>query len=609
MSEAPGFRRVWALATGVLPLMLGWWLYKLAITLWAQISVPRILGLFDLVFGVLAVLAAAVALASRLLPRIPPRAAYVATFGVVLLAFTLIGLSIFYLTPRFAPTPVLGGVAVWAAVLMGRFVRYDEATQRLVTRLLAGMGLAVQALVLLPLPWVVFSAITDQPRLDHAPSPPVGVPVLAGAPKRIILVTFDALRARSVSERANGNTPAMASLAADGTVYDDARAASDSTQVSMPTVLTGIRPSRYFPHVNNDSLLLRDGFMTGMAGHLAPAGYTAYYATMLIAPDYLGQDSEFADGVRLCQMFLFNRFNTREFLPLGETLGWTREKLSGRWDEGNGKHEPEIQAVREVFDHGLEDLQRGQGRTFLWMHLGAPHTPYFDVPAARALDPGDPGQYPKVTWDGVSSADPALLAHYQDVYEHYLHFADAQFGRFLGELKAKGLYDDSLIVLTGDHGEEFGLPGHNPHGNGIATEDVAHVPLIIHLPHQHAPSHVTGLVAHRDILPTVLAHVYQQVPEGLHGLVLPDHGAMPDRYVFTWAMSSKYVPKLKQAQTIAEFHGPYKYLVRYPTHEESLYDLARDPEAELNVANRFPGLMADMRTHLKAELYQKAEGQ
>jgi hypothetical protein len=100
----------------------------------------------------------------------------------------------------------------------------------------------------------------------------------------------------------------------------------------------------------------------------------------------------------------------------------------------------------------------------------------------------------------------------------------------------------------------------------------------------------------------VLGQVFGRVPEALVGLPLLDGPIPTDRYVFTWAMSTKYVPALKQAQTIAAFQDHYKYLVRYPTREESLYDLKADPEAAINLARRHPELVERMRAHLRREL-------
>jgi arylsulfatase A-like enzyme len=339
-----------------------------------------------------------------------------------------------------------------------------------------------------------------------------------------------------------------------------------------------------------------------VAGFLAPAGYHAYYATMLVNPLIFGLADEFKAGRMTSGMFRPNQFNTRAYLPLAPALAWTREKLSGRWDDLADLGTNEVTAAGQAFDAALGYMKADPGPSFLWVHVAVPHTPYYDIPAADALHPGDPARYRRVTEAQVAAASTAKLREYEQVYQRYVRFGDAQLGRFIAGLRAAGLYDQAMLMVTADHGEDFGLPGHIPHGNGIATEDISHVPFVIHLPGQRQARRVETLVGHRDVVPTILARVYGKVPDGMGGRALLDEPLPPNRYVFTWAMSTKYVPALKQAQTIAAFHDHYKYLVRYPTREESLFDLSTDPEATTNLARKLPAVVADMREHVRREL-------
>lgn len=597
------FLRTWGLLAGALPLVLGWWIYKLAITVASQAGPLRTFGTFEiLAMGALAASGLAAAVVRPWL-RSPAGGLATAFYALVLLNGALTGLSIFFLTPRYAPKALLVGLAVLMAVLFMRFVRSEEATRGFMARVLAWGGLAVLLGVFVPAPWVVATALRDRPHLPVSPLA-TAMPARPDAPKRIILVTFDALRARSTSlaDPKLETTPALAALAREATVYANMRAASDNTLVSLPTVLTGVRPSDYFPHVGNTSIYLRDGFLTGIAGFLAPAGYHAYYATMLVNPLIFGLEGEFKAGRMTSGMFRRNQFNTREFLPLGPAVAWTREKLAGHWDDQADLGTNEVTAAGETFADALGYLKADPGPTFLWVHVAVPHTPYYDIPAAEAAHPGDPARYPRVTEAQVAAASTAKLHDYEQIYQRYVHFGDAQLGRFVEGLRAAGLYDQSMLMVTADHGEDFGLPGHIPHGNGIATEDISHVPCLIRLPGQRQPRRVETLVGHRDVVPTILSRVYGRVPDGMHGRALLDEPLPPNRYVFTWAMSTKYVPALKQAQTIAAFHDRYKYMVRYPTREESLYDLSQDPEATTNLARKFPALVAEMREHVQREL-------
>src|SRR5262249_41133907 len=107
-----------------------------------------------------------------------------------------------------------------------------------------------------------------------------------------------------------------------------------------------------------------------------------------------------------------------------------------------------------VMDKALEWLQKNPRLPFLlWIHLYDPHYPY-NPPAPYAQ------QYATHPYDGE------------------IAFADAQVGRVLRYLKTKGLYDRTLIALTGDHGEGLGEHGEKTHGFFIYNS-TTQVPLIV----------------------------------------------------------------------------------------------------------------------------------
>src|SRR5437667_10927599 len=97
-------------------------------------------------------------------------------------------------------------------------------------------------------------------------------------------------------------------------------------------------------------------------------------------------------------------------------------------------------------------------------------------------------------------------------YDGEIAFADAQVGRLIESLKNKSLYRNTLIVLSGDHGESLGEHGVKTHGFFIYNATL-HVPLIIHLPGDMHARTVQNLVNLADIMPTVLAALNIQLPE------------------------------------------------------------------------------------------------
>src|SRR5436190_9599301 len=132
-----------------------------------------------------------------------------------------------------------------------------------------------------------------------------------------------------------------------------------------------------------------------------------------------------------------------------------------------------------VADVTLDWLNKNYAKKFfLWMHLYDPHYPY--RPPAPYSD-----QYKDRPYDGE------------------IAFADSQVGRLIRFLKDKGLYQNTIIVLTGDHGESLGEHGEKTHGFFIYNATL-HIPVILHLTGQRLVNSVPELVSLADLMPTVL---------------------------------------------------------------------------------------------------------
>src|SRR5258708_15712595 len=193
---------------------------------------------------------------------------------------------------------------------------------------------------------------------------------------------------------------------------------------------------------------------------------------------------------------------------------------------------------------------------FLWMHLYDPHYPY--RPPAPFSD-----QYKDRLYDGE------------------IAFADAQVGRLIAFLKAKDLYRNTLIVLSGDHGESLGEHGEQTHGFFIYNATL-HVPVIIHLPAERTARTVPELVSLADLMPTILGAVKSEVPTQVQGrsllaLITPKKTedarnlyaeTFLPRLHFNWS-------ELRSVET-----ERYQFIEAPKTE---LYDLSRDPGEKLNL--------------------------
>lgn len=182
------------------------------------------------------------------------------------------------------------------------------------------------------------------------------------------------------------------------------------------------------------------------------------------------------------------------------------------------------------------------------------------------------------------------LNHQCRLYDEYIAYADAEFGRLLDALDADGSLANTCLVVTSDHGQLFerGIHGHV---NQTLYEPLIHVPLLISLPGQSQRQDIHTPTSCIDLLPTLLLLAGQPIPSWVEGQVLPPFTTEPpdlDRAIFS--LEAKNNPKhqpLKTA-TAAIIQWPYKLIHYrgYPGYhdQDELYNLESDP-AELN--NRF----------------------
>src|SRR5579863_1666687 len=214
-----------------------------------------------------------------------------------------------------------------------------------------------------------------------------------------------------------------------------------------------------------------------------------------------------------------------------------------------------------VADVALDWLEKNHGsKFFLWMHLYDPHYPY-----------RPPAPYSE---------------QYKDrLYDGEIAFADAQVGRLVAYLKANGLYRNTLIVLTGDHGESLGEHGEKTHGFFIYNATL-HVPVIVHLPGAASPRVVPELANLADLMPTILQALKIEVPAQVQGqsllpLLLPKTAAAKEESSRN-LYAETFLPRLhfNWSELRALETEKYHYI---DAPRPELYDLAADPGETVNL--------------------------
>src|SRR5258708_1022881 len=220
---------------------------------------------------------------------------------------------------------------------------------------------------------------------------------------------------------------------------------------------------------------------------------------------------------------------------------------------------------------------------FLWMHLYDPHYPY--RPPAPYSD------------------------EYKDrLYDGEIAFADAQVGRLISFLKAKDVYRNTIIVLTGDHGESLGEHGEKTHGFFIYNATL-HVPMMIHLPGVSAsPKTLPNVVSLVDLMPTVLQSLKIVVPAQVQGRslfpLMPPTTAEASRSVY----AETFLPRLHFNWSELRSVETDRYqFIEAPRPE--LYDLSRDPSETQNLYSEKKAVSGELEARLSSMVRQYSADQ
>ena len=283
------------------------------------------------------------------------------------------------------------------------------------------------------------------------------VPASVPADFDVLVITIDTTRADHLGMYgyARPTSPNLDKLAADGTVFDQAWAHAPSTRYSMPAILTGRLPLDVY---YDTSAPRWPGLLpkaTTFAELLQARGFATGAITNLW---YFDPIRHFDQGFA-------------EYDNLDERLHTDGPKGP---EQSHGSSSPQ-QTDKAI---AFVDRHKDQ-RWLLWVHYYDPHyayEPHSEVPS-------------------FGTDDMAL-------YDGEIRYTDLHIGRLLDDLRAKGLYDKTVIVVTGDHGEGFGEHNINFHGYQLYTAQTK-VPLIIKVPGM-APRHAKTPAGHVDILPTLV---------------------------------------------------------------------------------------------------------
>jgi arylsulfatase len=421
------------------------------------------------------------------------------------------------------------------------------------------------------------------------------------AQPNVLLISIDTLRADHIGAYGypQATSPAIDALAKRGVRFADTTVAWPKTWPSLAAMMTGKYP------ITNGILLRPRRPLPEENVTLAEALHGAGYVTgAVVANVNVGRDFGFAQG--------FDQF----------TESWAEEalRLTGKATFRNGPGVVKrFTNGAKVTDQGIAMLDAlGQGKEkpfFLWLHYIDPHGPYLPPPAYAGLFNGTHPSVPVALADLPPyqlQIDPATgqvstdLGFYETQYDREVRVADDQVARMLAALEQRGLTDDTLVIVTADHGESMGENHYYlEHGN-VPYQTVAAVPMIFvldgRIPRGEVVEQPVGLI---DLYATVLALTGTRPPAGMQSTslvpLITGQSAAAPAHVFM--ESGKYEPFQLTVRK-----GPWKLVLLRAAedrewlgrNEVELYDLKHDPTEQHDVRADHPEVVAELQAALEA---------
>jgi arylsulfatase A-like enzyme len=239
----------------------------------------------------------------------------------------------------------------------------------------------------------------------------------------------------------------------------------------------------------------------------------------------------------------------------------------------------------------LRQTRARQAPVFLFLNYMDAHWPYLPPAPYDRMFPGKlwdftDASYKRLEQDLIFSRrdiTPREKEHLISQYDGGIAYLDFELGRLFASLKELGLYDNSLIVVTSDHGENFGDQRSLQHGIAVYHDEV-NVPLIVKYPGQNGPRAVDDLVSQIDLAPTILDAAGIPRPPSFAGQSLTQP-VDSERFLYSEAFPpdspDNLAERFKRTQR-AIFHHHQKF-IESTRGDRELYDLDTDPEERRNL--------------------------
>lgn len=431
-----------------------------------------------------------------------------------------------------------------------------------------------------------------------AAKPTIGV-LPPNAPRpNVLIVLVDTLRADKLGAygHTGGLMPTADGLAKEGLVFERAQAVAPWTLPSVGSLFTGFYPSVHkaisYEEVRDQRKGLKMRVPTiasefvMLAEVLRDAGYrTAAVSANPFVQDWVG----YGQG--------FETFKGDEYADNTASGAKVNADVSS-WLDQYDKQKPFFMYVHYMDVHGPYDADP----KFMEPALKRVE----QMPNKRTLTQMEKQRFIPYLMVPPHVSDASLHDRLKDYYEYWVaryeagvQEADSYVGALFDDLKRRGLWDNTLVIFTADHGEAFLEHDFWDHGYTLYQEEL-HIPLFFYWPKAiPAGRRVKDTVRNLDIYPTILQQLRLPVPPGLQGVSLVDimSGNSPNTPLVAFAETTKTAGMRKNNPQQAVVIGDWKLVQSTRLAQDAsgkfvpiltvneLYNLADDPGEKKNLAD------------------------
>lgn len=431
--------------------------------------------------------------------------------------------------------------------------------------------------------------------------PPAAAALPPGAPRGVIFLDICSARADHMGAYGykRPTTPSIDAIAGESALFENAVAMSSWCLPNYSSLFTGHTPEVHGQYVSIPYRGMPD-FETTLAQKMRAAGYqTAAFSGGIYFMRPWGLDRGFDKYV--------NVFSTTNAAPgtFAQTMPGVMEWLDENKDKPfflflavDDLHVPFQATDPNMFDQGYEGMVNDTDVR------GVPFFRDYNSYMRGEL-PRDATNYAKVA---RFAADKDSLKHLTAKYDAAFNTADKRVGEFIAYLKKGGIWDNSVFILSADHGEQLGEHALLGHTEGL-YEPITHVPLIMHTPGAQAAMgrRLPQLVQRVDMMPTILEMAgidYSDLQlQGKSLTPLLDNPGLEFRQ-YAYSSNKRNLPGTKDLLIEERVIRDARWKLHWYSYKDAyeLYDLENDPMETRDLAAKEPEVLRRLSFQLLKEV-------